>query len=193
MSPDAQSRSATSPALMAQVGAPPPSATPPGGAPSGTIPAVVAASRAVYAAIDAVDASIAARLGVHRSDLRCLNLLEHGPRTPSEIGAALGLTSGAVTALLDRLERTGYARRTRAAADRRSVMVELPPDAHARVGRLYGTVARAISAAFADLPDDDVAATTRGLARFAAGCHTGVAHIAADTHVETGSPADAPP
>lgn len=159
---------------------PPPPPTPPGGAPPGTLPAVVAASRAVYAAIDLVDATVAGQLGVHRSDLRCLNLLEHGPRTPSEIGAALGLTSGAVTALLDRLERAGFARRVRAATDRRSVRVELPPAAYARVGRLYGTIAQAISAAFDGLAAEEVAATTRGLARFAEGCRAGVARLTAD-------------
>lgn len=155
-------------------------ATPPGGAPPGTLPAVVAASRAVYAAIDLVDATVAERLGVHRSDLRALNLLEQGPRTPSEIGAALGLTSGAVTALVDRLERAGFAHRVRAAADRRSVQVALPPAAYAQVGRLYGTIARGISAAFADLNADEIAATTRGLARFAEGCRAGVARLAAE-------------
>lgn len=152
----------------------------PGGAPPGTLPAVLAASRAVYAAIDLVDTTIADRLGVHRSDLRCLNLLEHGAQTPSAIGTALGLTSGAVTALVDRLERAGFARRTRATADRRSVQVEIPPESYARVGHLYGTIAGAISAAFADLGADEIAATTRGLARFADGCRAGVARIAAD-------------
>ncbi len=146
----------------------------------GTIPQVVAASRDVYAAIDEVDTLIAARLGVHRSDLRCLNLLEHGPRRPSEIGSALGLTSGAVTALIDRLESAGYARRARGVGDRRSVHVELPPAAFARVGRLYGTIARSLSEAFRHLNDVEIDATTRGLALFAAGCRAGVVQITQD-------------
>jgi DNA-binding MarR family transcriptional regulator len=155
-------------------------ATPPGGAPPGTVPAVVAASRAVYGAIDLVDATVADRLGVHRSDLRCLNLLEQGARSPSDIAAALGLTSGAVTALIDRLERVGFARRVRPAGDRRAVLVELPPDAYGRVGRLYGTIAQAISAAFVEASADELTVAARALHTFADGCRAGVARIVGD-------------
>ncbi|QJR37929.1 MarR family winged helix-turn-helix transcriptional regulator [Gemmatimonas groenlandica] len=145
-----------------------------------TIPQVVAASRDVYAAIDEVDTLIAARLGVHRGDLRCLNLLEHGPRRPSEIGSALRMTSGAVTALIDRLESAGYARRVHGVRDRRAVHVELPPAAFAQVGRLYGAIARSLTEAFRHLNEVEIDATTRGLTLFAAGCRAGVAHIAQD-------------
>lgn len=145
---------------------------------AGTIPQVVAASRDVYAAIDEVDSMIATKLGVHRSDLRCLNLLEHGPRRPSDIGSALGLTSGAVTALIDRLESAGFAQRARGVGDRRSVQVELPPEAFARVGRLYGAIARALSESFVGLTKAEIDATTQGLSLFAAGCRAGAARIA---------------
>jgi len=89
----------------------------------------------------------------------------------------LSLTSGAVTALIDRLERAGYAQRARDTEDRRAVQVELPPAAYARVGRLYGTIARTLSESFAPLNEADIEATTRGLTLFAAGCRAGVTRI----------------
>jgi DNA-binding MarR family transcriptional regulator len=54
-----------------------------------------------------------------------------------------GLTTGAVTRLLDRVERMGYAQRVRDRADRRRVLVELTPLARERAAELYGPIAQA--------------------------------------------------
>jgi DNA-binding MarR family transcriptional regulator len=48
------------------------------------------------------------------------------------------LTTGAITTVLDRLERAGFARRTRDPADRRRVLVELAPEAQGGAGDYYG-------------------------------------------------------
>ena len=65
-------------------------------------------------------------VGISRSDYDALQALdEYGSLTPSELGALLTLTSGAVTALIDRLEKLGWASRHRHPSDRRKVIVAL--------------------------------------------------------------------
>jgi DNA-binding MarR family transcriptional regulator len=65
-------------------------------------------------------------VGVSRSDYEALEALdEHGSLTPGELGALLSLTSGSVTALIDRLEKVGWASRNGHPEDRRKVVVTL--------------------------------------------------------------------
>jgi DNA-binding MarR family transcriptional regulator len=79
--------------------------------------------------VDAIDAAVAARLGINRTDLRALGVLSGGPRPAGELAAQVGLSAAAMTTALDRLERKGLVRRSRAAADRRKVFVELTEEA----------------------------------------------------------------
>src|SRR5690242_10908129 len=70
--------------------------------------------------------AVAERLGLHRTDLHVITLLhDAGTMTAGEIAQATNLTTGAITALIDRLERSGWAQRERDAADRRRVVVKL--------------------------------------------------------------------
>jgi DNA-binding MarR family transcriptional regulator len=79
-------------------------------------------------ATDRFDQAVADAVGINRTDMRCIDLLQReGPVTAGRLAEATGLTSGAMTTALDRLERAGYARRTRDAIDRRRVLVELTP------------------------------------------------------------------
>jgi DNA-binding MarR family transcriptional regulator len=88
------------------------------------------AIRASQNASDAYDERVARELGINTTDLRCLDVLgQRGPLTAGQLAEAMHLSSGAVTTLVDRLERAGYARRVRDTADRRRVLVELDPDA----------------------------------------------------------------
>jgi DNA-binding MarR family transcriptional regulator len=99
--------------------------------------------RAVQSARDRFDDLAARQLGVNRTDLRCLDVVgRRGSVTAGELGREAGLTSGAVTAVLDRLEREGFVRRVRDSRDRRRVVAELTPEARDAAGRIYGPVAR---------------------------------------------------
>ncbi|MEO3873017.1 MarR family transcriptional regulator [Nonomuraea sp. B12E4] len=63
--------------------------------------------------------------GLNTTDYYALNLLDlTGPLTSGELAARTGLTTGATTRLIDRLERGGYVRRAPDPADRRKVIVE---------------------------------------------------------------------
>jgi DNA-binding MarR family transcriptional regulator len=87
---------------------------------------------------EAFDEQVAAQLGINRTDLRCLDILERsGPLSAGELAGAMHLSTGAVTTLVDRLERAGYARRVRDTADRRRVLVELAPKMRNRAEELY--------------------------------------------------------
>lgn len=130
--------------------------------------ALVGACRRLYDAIHRVDALAARTAAISHSDLRCLNLLEQGPRRPREIGVALGLTSGAVTAMIDRLERAGLARRGPDPRDRRGAVVAIAPEAFGRLGPLYGRVARAIGESAAGYDAAARAAALQCLADLAA-------------------------
>jgi DNA-binding MarR family transcriptional regulator len=85
------------------------------------------------------DEAVAEAAGVNLTDMRCLEVLGlEGPVTAGRLAEATGLTSGAMTTALDRLERHGYARRVRDTTDRRRVLVEITPLAMEGAGRLYG-------------------------------------------------------
>ncbi|MEM6925329.1 MAG: MarR family transcriptional regulator [Myxococcota bacterium] len=108
--------------------------------------ALVAQCRALYAAIDRLDHEAAARAGVTRSDLRALNQLERGPVRAGQLAEVLGLSSGAVSTLIDRLERRGLARRERDPGDRRVVLVAPEPRMFELLAPLYRSVAEHIGA-----------------------------------------------
>jgi DNA-binding MarR family transcriptional regulator len=81
--------------------------------------------RANQRATDEVDELLAEALGINRTDARCMDLLDqHGRMTAGELAEASRLTSGAITAVIDRLERAGIARRVPDPTDRRRVLVE---------------------------------------------------------------------
>jgi DNA-binding MarR family transcriptional regulator len=85
------------------------------------------------------DELVAARLGINTTDLLCLDLIEQNQRlTAGKLAELAGLTTGAVTGVLDRLERLGYARRIRDERDRRRVFVELTDAAVERTHAIYG-------------------------------------------------------
>lgn len=73
---------------------------------------------------------VAAQAGMHVTDIKVLSLLSRlGPLNASRIADLSGLTAGAITFVLDRLEKLGYARRVRSAKDRRVVLMEINSDA----------------------------------------------------------------
>ena len=90
----------------------------------------------------AFDNLAAQRPGVNDTDLHCLNIIENaGGLSASELAAQSGLTNGAITGVLDRLERAGYARRVADPADRRRVNVEVTPRFHNRAHGIWGPMA----------------------------------------------------
>jgi DNA-binding MarR family transcriptional regulator len=91
---------------------------------------------------DAFDSLAADRLGVSETDLRCLNIIENsGKLAAGDLAIQSGLTGGAVTGVIDRLERAGYARRVSDPGDRRRVWVEVTPVFYQCAERIWGPLA----------------------------------------------------
>jgi DNA-binding MarR family transcriptional regulator len=118
---------------------------------------VQAALRGVHNAVDTLSQTVADQLGVNRTDFRCLQMLgQFGPMTAGRLAEASGLTTGAVTTVIDRLERDGYARRVRDDADRRRIYVELTPAAGQRMGAIYRDLVIDSAASMAGYSDDEL-------------------------------------
>ncbi|MFC7450795.1 MarR family winged helix-turn-helix transcriptional regulator [Rhodococcus daqingensis] len=93
------------------------------------------------AAVDDFDREMARLLGVNNTDLRCLEMLldeQESEVTPRAIADNLGLTTGSVTTMLDRLERAGYLTRARHTSDRRKVLVHATPAGRECVWKMLG-------------------------------------------------------
>jgi DNA-binding MarR family transcriptional regulator len=84
--------------------------------------------------------------GLHTSEWHALSLVgRHGPLTAGDLATRTGLTTGATTRLVDRLERAGYVRRTPDPADRRKVLVEAVPEAASRIESVVAPARTAIA------------------------------------------------
>jgi DNA-binding MarR family transcriptional regulator len=84
------------------------------------------ALRALGSDLDRLDEAIADRFGLHRTDLRCLEIVaRHGPISAGRLAGLAGLSTSAVTSVIDRMERAGRMRRVPDSADRRKVLVEV--------------------------------------------------------------------
>jgi DNA-binding MarR family transcriptional regulator len=78
--------------------------------------------------------TVAIRFGLSESDIETLEaLIDMGATTAGRLAELTGLTSGAVTRVIDRLEQSGYVRRVPDPADRRRVIVEVVPEKVAAV------------------------------------------------------------
>jgi len=82
--------------------------------------------------------AIAEQFGLHTTDLECLDLIYlHGRASAGELAQASGLTSGAVTALIDRLETAGYVVREGDPTDRRRRYVRIRSEAIKPIQAVY--------------------------------------------------------
>lgn len=88
--------------------------------------------------------TVAIRFGLSESDIETLeSLLELGATTAGRLSELTGLTSGAVTRVIDRLEQAGYVRRVPDPADRRRVIVEVVPEKIAAIQSTLGRIGEA--------------------------------------------------
>jgi DNA-binding MarR family transcriptional regulator len=82
--------------------------------------------RALGSDLDALDEAVAAMFGLHRTDLRCLEIVGRGgPLSAGALAEQAGLSTSAVTSVIDRAEQSGDLRRLSDPQDRRRVLVEV--------------------------------------------------------------------
>ena len=112
--------------------------------------------------------TFAARHGLHPTDLAALLAVLHAevagtPVTAGELTERLGVTSGAVTAVVDRLERRGHLRRRRDDRDRRKVYLHYGEAAQEVGAAFFGPLAGRSSALMATFTDNELAVVHRFL------------------------------
>jgi DNA-binding MarR family transcriptional regulator len=96
-------------------------------------------------------------LGINRTDARCLDIVDlHGRISAGELARESGLSTGAITTVLDRLERAGFVRRVRDPEDRRRVLVEVTEELRRRAEVVWGPIAAGAEAAFDGYSDADL-------------------------------------
>jgi DNA-binding MarR family transcriptional regulator len=101
---------------------------------------------------------LAKNLKLGRTDLRCLDLIGRlGPMTAGHLAEESGLTTGAVTFILDRLEEAGMVTRRRDTEDRRRVWVEIVPEAQERLAGLQQPIAEGMRALSQQFKEDELA------------------------------------
>ncbi|MCG6497257.1 MarR family winged helix-turn-helix transcriptional regulator [Kitasatospora sp. A2-31] len=105
---------------------------------------------------------IAARLGLNVTDLTCLGFvieaaLAGTPLAAGDLAERAQLTTGAVTGVLNRLEKAGFAHREADPADRRRVRVVMADSAQERVLAVYGPFYARLAGLFADYTPDEIA------------------------------------
>ena len=106
---------------------------------------------------DIADQVVADYLGLNRTDTRCLDIIERlDGVSAGRLASEAGLSTGAVTTVLDRLERAGYARRVQDPGDRRRVLVELTPAVRRELEELYAPLTDATMRQLEGYPTDEV-------------------------------------
>jgi DNA-binding MarR family transcriptional regulator len=102
--------------------------------------------------------AIADRLGLHPTDHKCADLIDrHGAMTAGALADLTGLTTGAITGVVDRLERAGLARRALDPHDRRRVVIELVDNKRKEIAQLFKGIGQASSELLQRYTDDELA------------------------------------
>ncbi len=115
--------------------------------------------------------AVADQLGVPVNDLHCLNLVSSGQAvTPTQLAERMGMTTGAVTKMLDRMQGQRLIRREHDPGDRRRVIISQLPDRLAELAELYRPMAAFLHERLSACTDDqlsfvaDFAGTARDVA-----------------------------
>jgi DNA-binding MarR family transcriptional regulator len=108
-------------------------------------------------------AQVADRVGLSATDHKCLDLAVQAdrPLTAGQIAELSGLSTGAVTGVIDRLERANFVRRVRDPHDRRKVLVEVSAVSLSRYGDIYDGLKAALDTELAKYTPDELAAIER--------------------------------
>jgi DNA-binding MarR family transcriptional regulator len=126
-------------------------------------------------------AQVAEHVGLSATDHKCLDLAVQAerPLTAGQIADLSGLSTGAVTGVIDRLERAGFVRRVRDPHDRRKVLVEVSKGSLTRYGDAYDGLWSALDRTIADYTEAELVAIERWVASMVATLRAEAARLAA--------------
>lgn len=108
-------------------------------------------------AVHQMDEAAHRALGINATDGRCLDIVDRrGTISAGQLASEAGLTTGAVTAVLDRLEKRELVRRVADPDDRRRTLVEVTEKQRREAGRLYFPLKAMADPWFESLSEDDI-------------------------------------
>ncbi|HCT79945.1 MAG TPA: MarR family transcriptional regulator [Micromonosporaceae bacterium] len=117
--------------------------------------------------IDLVGQAAAAHIGINQTDLICLNaLFRQGPMSAGQLASTIGLTAGATTTAIDRLERAGYVHRRNDPTDRRRVLVVASQDGARQAFALFDGLLDAMAVLAGTYTDEHIAVLMDLIGRF---------------------------
>jgi len=115
--------------------------------------------------------AVADRAGISSSDMDCMDFLNmEGRMTAGRLAELTGLTTGAITGVVDRLEKAGFVRRERDESDRRKVFIAPVPERMMEIGRFYALMQRAMQKQAERYTDSEL----KLLLRYAAECNQSI-------------------
>lgn len=118
---------------------------------------LLAEARALSGEFDRLSLAVAERLGLSHTDLLAMDLISGDGRvTAGQLATHLHVTTGAITGLIDRLERAGFARRQADGKDRRRVVVA-PTAKGERVSEMFAPLATSLRRATDEYSEKDLA------------------------------------
>ncbi|GAA3651731.1 DNA-binding MarR family transcriptional regulator [Lentzea atacamensis] len=108
---------------------------------------------------------VAEQMGLSATDEKCLDLAMRadGPLTAGRIAELSGLSTGAVTGVIDRLERAGFVRRVRDPHDRRKVLVEVTAGDLAKFAHLFEKAQQSLVQVLSRFDPDEIEVIERYL------------------------------
>lgn len=131
----------------------------------GATAGLLAEARALSTDFDRLSHAVAERVGLSQTDLLAMDLISSNSHvTAGQLARHLHLTSGAITGLIDRLERSGFARRQSDPKDRRRVVV-VPTAKGDRVGELFGPLGLGLRRTTEGYSEKDLAMLTEFLSK----------------------------
>src|SRR6266852_9764793 len=114
--------------------------------------------------------TVADRAGISNSDMECVDFLNvEGRMTAGRLAELTGLTTGAITGVVDRMEKAGLVRRERDVEDRRKVFIVPAAERVTEIGRFYQHMQRAVLKDWASYSDAELELLLRFMTQ---GCKT---------------------
>ncbi|MFE3140622.1 MarR family transcriptional regulator [Streptomyces scopuliridis] len=112
--------------------------------------------------------AVADRLGLNVLDLNCLGaLVVRGSMAAGQLASENGVTTGAITGVIDRLEAAGHVRRDKDPKDRRRVLVTPLANVEARIFPLFESLGESLAELCSRYTDEELR-TVLGFMRTAA-------------------------
>ncbi|HZU54932.1 MAG TPA: MarR family transcriptional regulator [Actinocrinis sp.] len=141
-----------------------------------SIPRLATAGRSLAVSLISLQTATARAAGIRPTDVAIIAHLQRvpgePPRTPGDLARLTGLTTGAITGVLDRLERDGYVRRVRDQHDRRKIFVELTGKDIETFNAVFGPMIAGLNRLCSTFSKQQL----EDITRYIEGCHEVIQH-----------------